>query len=106
MSAFGSYIRALRQERGILLMDAAKTCRICREYLSSIERGVNPPPSDSVIRALAALLKIKEEELFSLACKVPDGLQEALEDNPVLARLLYRLSQKQLPDVRNFGGVK
>ncbi|MBL7065769.1 MAG: helix-turn-helix transcriptional regulator, partial [Anaerolineae bacterium] len=72
MTTFGERIRELRTTRDnrISLRDLARRVEIDFTYLSKIENGKVPPPSDEVIEKLARELEADLEELLALAAKV------------------------------------
>ena len=66
-------------------------------YLSKIERGVFPPPSEEVISKLAVILEQDKDVLLALAGKLSSDLQHIIRQRPKLfAELLREL--KELPD--------
>ncbi len=66
-------------------------------YLSKIERGVVPPPSEETIRRIAADLEEDPDVLLALAGKVSRDLQEIIiRRAPLFADLLRQL--KKVPD--------
>lgn len=75
----------------------ATRCGIEPAYLSKIERAKVPPPSETVIKALARELGEDEAELMVRAGRLPDGLREALFLRPkMFSTLLGQL--KDAPD--------
>lgn len=99
--AFGSY---LRRRRELLRRDDARYSvrqvagRVGVEpsYLSKVERGDEPPPSEARIRALAADLGEDPDVLLALAGKVSSDLQEIILRRPALMAELIR-EMKRLP---------
>ncbi len=66
-------------------------------YLSKIERGVFPPPSEEVIVKLAALLGEDSDVLLAMAGKLSSDLQQIIVRRPKLfAELLRQL--REAPD--------
>lgn len=81
---FGKRIRELRKAKGLSQRDLARLVKIDFTYLSKIETGDLPPPSDEVISKLAEHLDVDEQELFLLAKKIPPRYRrEILEDEAV-----------------------
>ena len=81
---FGKKIRELRKKKGLSQRELAQLVGIDFTYLSKIETGDLPPPSDEVIAKLAQYLGADEEELFLLAKKIPPQYRrEILEDKAV-----------------------
>jgi transcriptional regulator with XRE-family HTH domain len=67
-------------------------------YISKIESGDTPPPSRQAIHYIAQALCADEQELISLAAKVPDELKDMMRDNPLLVELVRHISFYMLPD--------
>ena len=82
--AFGQIIRDLRIKRKEYssLRDFARRVGLSPAYLSRIENGKEPPPSDKVIDKLAEALGADRYELLGHAGKVPVEFYEAFERNP------------------------
>ena len=53
---FGSSLRKLREQAGLSQRQLASKAGISFTYLSKIENGVMPPPSEEVILKLAEVL--------------------------------------------------
>jgi transcriptional regulator with XRE-family HTH domain len=70
---FGERLRKLRYQAGMTLTEVAGKCNIDFTYLSKIENGVLPPPSEKVILQLAEILDTDKDELLTLAGKVRDA---------------------------------
>jgi transcriptional regulator with XRE-family HTH domain len=66
-------------------------------YLSKIERGEQPPPSEESIRALARELGEDPDVLLAMAGKVSTDLQRIILKRPALVAQLLR-DLKSLPD--------
>ena len=92
---FGSYIRWLRQQRHQLnshctIQETAQRVGIGTTYLSRIERNDVSPPSEDVIRRLAADLGEDSDVLLALAGKLSSDLREAIIQRPILFAELIR----------------
>lgn len=74
MSFFGDFIRSRRNERGLSLMDAAAKLKIGPPYLSRVERNLERPTND-LIRGIAKLLEIREDEVSAAARHLPPHMQ-------------------------------
>ena len=59
---FGAKLRELRQKLGLTLRELADKVGIDFTYLSKIENGVLPPPSEKVISKLAGVLGADKDE--------------------------------------------
>jgi transcriptional regulator with XRE-family HTH domain len=102
MPDFGEYLRRRRSER--YQSDAAFSVRrlaarvgIEPSYLSKIERGDQPPPSEETIRSLAHELGEDPDVLLALGGKVSGDLQRIIRRRPALFAQLIR-DLKDLPD--------
>ena len=100
--SFGDYLRQRREEKraadpGYSLRKVAASVGIEPSYLSKIERGDQPPPSEETIRALAKELGEDPDVLLAMAGKVSRDLQAIIRKRPRLfAELIRQL--KDLPD--------
>ena len=98
----GTYLRIAReqareQDRAFSLRKVAQRVGIEPAYLSKIERGETPPPSEATIRRLAEELHEKPDLLLAMAGKVSRDLQDIILHRPQLfAELLRQL--KDAPD--------
>lgn len=102
MLQFGEYIRQVRErllvtDKGFSVRQVGQRVGIEPAYLSKIERGVFSPPSEEVIRKLAAELNEDADMLLAMAGKVSSDLLEIIIKRPKLfAEVLRQL--KELPD--------
>lgn len=100
--SFGEYIRQRREELratspDFSLRKVAGRIGVQPSYLSKIERGDEPPPTEERVRALARELDEDPDVLLALAGKVSADLQEIIRRRPrLMAELLRQL--KGLPD--------
>lgn len=99
---FGDYIRQAREakregEAAFSLRKLAQRVGIEPSYLSKIERGEQPPPSEATIAAIARELGEDKDILLALAGKVSSDLQDAIRKRPQLFAQLIR-DLKKLPD--------
>lgn len=102
MKTFSDYLRGRRQA-----MQKTDPCYSVRQvaarvgvepsYLSKIERGQQPPPSEQTIVRLAAELNEDPDVLLAMAGKVSGDLQEAIRKRPALFAQLIR-ELKHMPD--------
>jgi transcriptional regulator with XRE-family HTH domain len=83
-SKFGIRLRQLRKETGMSQREVANRVNIDFTYLSKIESGVMPPPSEKVIAKLAKVLGADKDELITLAGKVPSDLSRILRDKEIV----------------------
>lgn len=93
--AFAQHIRdkreALQQrDRRYSLRQVAQRIGVQPGYLSKIERGDFPPPSEEKIRRLAEELNEDSDVLLAMAGKVSKDLQEIIRARPALFAELIR----------------
>lgn len=98
MSEFGQRVRDLRKERGLTQRDLAGRIGLDFTYLSKIETGALPPPSEAAIARMAEHLATDNEELLAVARKIPSDLARTLQTAPVEASLLLRRLKKLTPE--------
>ncbi len=102
MNDFGEYLRKCREDRREVdptfsVRQLASRVGIEPSYLSKIERGQQPPPSEQTIVLLARELEEDPDVLLALAGKVSRELQAIIRRRPKLfAELIRQL--KDIPD--------
>ncbi|MEO1527355.1 MAG: helix-turn-helix transcriptional regulator [Planctomycetota bacterium] len=102
MSEFGSFLRECREakrasNRQFSVRQLAARIGVEPSYLSKVERGQQPPPSEATIKALAAELEQDPDVLLAMAGKVSSELQAIIRQRPKLfAELIHQL--KDMPD--------
>jgi HTH-type transcriptional regulator, competence development regulator len=100
--SFGEFIRQRREAKraadpSFSLRRVATSIGVEPSYLSKIERGEQPPPSEETIVALARELDEDPDVLLALAGKVSKELQAIIRKRPQLfAQLIRQL--KNMPD--------
>jgi transcriptional regulator with XRE-family HTH domain len=82
-NAFGTFIRNRREElrekdREFSVRKVAARIGVEPSYLSKVERGEQPPPSEAKIVALAEVLDEDPDILLAMAGKVSSDLQEVI----------------------------
>lgn len=92
---FGSHVRGLREQRRAVnrrysVRQTAQRIGVEPAYLSKIERGDVPPPSEETVRRLAADLGEDADFLLALAGKVSTDLREIIMQRPILFAELIR----------------
>jgi transcriptional regulator with XRE-family HTH domain len=103
MKSWGAYVRKKREARraedprAFSLRRVAARLDIQPSYLSRIERGAEPPPSEATIVALARELEEDPDVLLALAGKVSGDLQAIVRKRPRLFAQLIR-ELKNMPD--------
>jgi len=99
---FGDHLRQRREhrradDRAFSVRQVAGRVGIQPSYLSKIERGEQPPPSEATVRRLAAELGEDPDVLLALAGKVSTELQAIIRRRPQLFATLIR-ELDRLPD--------
>ena len=99
MAAFGERVRQLRVAMRMSQRDLAERVGVDYTYLSKIENNKMDPPSDKVIRKMAAELGADEEGLLALAAKVSQGeLRETVARDARVGVLFRRLQSGNLTE--------
>lgn len=101
-TVFGDYIREKREKQkkkdsSFSLRQVAYRIGVEPSYLSKVERGDQPPPSEEKIKALAEELNENPDVLLAMAGKVSTDLQEIIKQRPELFSELIK-ELKDLPD--------
>lgn len=102
MKHFGATVKEIRErrrreDRRFSLRQVAQRVGIEPAYLSKIERGQVPPPSEATTVRLAKELSQDPDVLLAMAGKVSGDLQEIIRKRPKLfAELIRQL--KEAPD--------
>ena len=102
MNAFGDHLRQCREARkaqdpSFSVRKLAQTIGVEPSYLSKVERGIEAPPSEPRIVALAQALGEDSDVMLALAGKVSSDLMEAIRLRPALFGQLLR-ELRNLPD--------
>jgi transcriptional regulator with XRE-family HTH domain len=101
-SSFGEYLRKSREVRRAVdpkfsVRQLAARVGVEPSYLSKVERGQQPPPSEQTILGLARELEEDPDVLLALAGKVSRELQSIIRRRPKLFSELIR-QLKDIPD--------
>ncbi len=92
---FGTKLRELRTNAGLTLRELGEKVNVNFTYLSKIESGTLPPPSEKVIRQLAEVLNTDQDDLLTLAGIIPPDIAEILKDHKLRERLRAEKSRKE-----------
>ena len=92
---FGTYIRTKREARrksdpSFSVRQLATRIGVEPSYLSKVERGETPPPSEEKIHRLAVELNDDPDVLLAMAGKVSTDLQDVIRLRPRLFASLLR----------------
>jgi transcriptional regulator with XRE-family HTH domain len=106
-TVFGDYIREKREKQkkkdsSFSLRQVAYRIGVEPSYLSKVERGDQPPPSEEKIKALAEELNENPDVLLAMAGKVSTDLQEIIKQRPELFSQLIN----ELKDLRDHAVLK
>lgn len=88
---FGERLRELRLQNRFSQRKLAEKVDIDFTYLSKIERGRLSPPSEETIRKLAKALDADEDELMTLANRVPEDVKDVVTQSKKLPAFLRQL---------------
>ncbi len=102
MATYGDVVRQCREElqvkdRSYSLRQVALRIGVQPTYLSKIERGEFPPPSEKVIRQLAEELNQDPDVMLAMAGKISSDLLDVIVKRPRLMADLIR-QVKEMPD--------
>jgi transcriptional regulator with XRE-family HTH domain len=92
---FGTRLRELRKKADLSLRELAANVHIDFTYLSKIENGVLPPPSEKVILHLAESLGADKDDLLMLAGRIPPDIAEILTNRETIKHLRAERAKKE-----------
>lgn len=75
------YIQDCRRGTGLSLREVASRCKVDVAYLSRVE-GNRVQPSEWMLKKLAKVFEINEDELLLLSGRLPRSIKQAVERNP------------------------
>jgi len=93
---FGARLRELRIQARLTQRELADRVNIDFTYLSKIENGVLPPPSEKVILQLAEALNADKDVLITLAGRIPSDIAQMLKNRKALQLLRSERTQKKI----------
>ena len=93
---FGTRLRELRVQAHLTQRELAEKIGVDFSYLSKMENGVLPPPSEKVLLKLAEALGADEDELFALAGKIPNDIAQLLKHREALQFLRSGHARKKV----------
>jgi transcriptional regulator with XRE-family HTH domain len=78
---FGTFLKEAREKAGLTQAALALKCRLTGSYISLLESGKKPAPSDRVVRKLAAALSLPPEAALEVAHvdRAPEDLRLTIE---------------------------
>ena len=100
MATFGETIKKWRLDLRLGLRESSKQIGISATYLSRLENNKeNPPQADKLIQ-IAKVYDKTEDEIFSLADRVPPDIEETYKKNKIykekLPELMRTIAQQNL----------
>ncbi|MBI4303543.1 MAG: helix-turn-helix domain-containing protein [Chloroflexi bacterium] len=105
MKEFGARLRELRKLTGLSQRELAQKVGVSFTYLSKLENGTMPPPSDRIMFSLAEALGADKDELMTLAGRIPPDILELLKDKETLKLLRASQMKKKARSTHNKEGV-
>lgn len=94
--SFGAVVRAQRRMRGLTLTEVAIEIGVSLAYLSRIERDLEKPPSDELVRRIADVVGLPNDEAFAAARRLPPDLRPHLHEVVALYRKMAAERREQL----------
>lgn len=89
--SFGAYIRQKREAKGIPMNEFARQLDISPAYWSRIEREMEKPPKDELIKKAAEILGEDPDEAFIEASRLPPDMQKEVG-------AIVRMYRRQAPE--------
>ena len=89
-AAFGKRVKELRNQQRLTQQKLAVQVSVDVGYISKIEAGKVPPPSEKVIERLALALKISKDELMVLGGRAPKDLEPIITGDVRIPTILRR----------------
>jgi len=102
---FGTRLRELRIQVSLTQRQLADRVGVDFSYLSKIESGTLPPPSEKLILRLAEVLNTDKDELIILAGKIPEDIVQMLKNRKTLQLLRSERIQKEVMASYGKGGA-
>ncbi len=95
---FGKLLRSLRLARGVGLRELSRRIEKSPGYLSDVESGNVPPPSEETIVQIATALDVDKKALLNAAKKVDPELSEYVAEQPQAADFLRMAKDQEFND--------
>jgi transcriptional regulator with XRE-family HTH domain len=92
---FGKKLRELRIKSAVGLRELARLIDKSPGYLSDVEQGHVPPPSEDVILKIAAALNADKRELLTVAQKMDPEISNYVAQEPEAADFLRMAKEKE-----------
>ena len=98
---FGKKLRELRRAASLTQRQLAQKVGVNFSYLSKIESGTMPPPSEQVIIRLAEVLDADMDELLVMAGRIPADIALILKNRQAIEILRSGRTQKKISKKKN-----
>ena len=85
---FGDIIKSKRRELKISQRELASKINVDFTYISKIENGVFPPPSEETIKNICKLLELDFIDTMLIAKKIPTEFEELIFNNKEISEYL------------------
>ena len=95
---FGKLLRSLRLESGVGLRELSRLIEKSPGYLSDVESGNVPPPSEETIVQIANALNVDKKALLNAAQKIDPELSEYVAEQPQVADFLRMAKDQEFND--------
>jgi len=95
---FGKLLRSLRLEAGVGLRELSRLIAKSPGYLSDVESGNVPPPSEETIVQIANALNVDKKTLLNAAKKIDPELSEYVAEQPQAADFLRMAKDQEFND--------
>lgn len=95
---FGEILRRLRLDADGGLREVARQVGISPGYLSDVEQGKVPPPSEEIIVKIAEVLEADRQRLLRAARKIDPELSSYVSEEPLAADFLRLTKEKGFKD--------
>jgi len=102
---FGTRLKELRIQVSLTQRQLADKVGVDFSYLSKIENGILPPPSEKLILQLAEALDADKDELIILAGKIPADIAQMLKSRKTLQLLRSDRIQREIRASSNKKGA-
>jgi transcriptional regulator with XRE-family HTH domain len=98
-SRLGAYLKQLRTDRGLSLVEVTRELGFDDSYLYYLESGKRRQPHPDYLHRLARYYGVLVEDLYSLAGYTPAA---ELPDLPAYLRAKYDLSDERVREIADF----
>jgi transcriptional regulator with XRE-family HTH domain len=92
--SFGAFIRREREGKEIGLRKMAKKIKVSPTYLSLIERGKVPSPTEEKVRAIAKIIDWDADDLLARAGRVASDITDIIKRHPIEYSALLRMTKE------------